>query len=247
MKTTRNGRIMFGVSAVLFGVIALMWHDPETWQNVRQVWKLPLGAYIGGCLMIAQTVGGIAMLHPRTARCASIVLGIVYLCFSLACIPGIIAASNIYDRYGGSFFVFFSLVCGAIALFAATEANAARATVLGRLARLGLGVCAISFTLGQILLPQETASLVPKWIPPDQRFWAILTTIMFGLAAIAILVNRQARMAARLMGLMLAVFGVLVWLPLLVSHPKAHFIWSEFALNFLVTGASWAVADLRSF
>jgi hypothetical protein len=238
---------MFGVSAMLFGAIALMWHDPETWQNVRQVWKLPLGAFIGGCLMIAQIAGGIATLHPRTARSASIVLGVVYFCFSLACIPGIIAASNIYDRYGGSFFVLFSLLSGAIALFAATEANAARATMLGRLARLGLGVCAISFALGQILLPHETASLVPKWIPPDQRFWAILTTIMFGLAAIAILVNRQARMAARLMGLMLAAFGVLVSLPLLVAHPKAHFIWSEFALNFLVTGASWTIADLRSF
>jgi hypothetical protein len=247
MKTTKNGRIMFGMSAMLFGVIALMWHDPETWQNVRQVWRLPLGAFIGGCLMIAQVVGGIAMLRPRTARSASIVLGVVYLCFSLACIPGIIAAPSIYDRYGGSFFVFFSLLCGAIALFAATEANAARATVLGRLTRLGLGVCAISFTLGQILLPHETASLVPRWIPPDQRFWAVLTTIMFGLAAIAILINRQARTATRLMSLMLALFGVLVWLPLLVAHPKAHLIWSEFALNFLVRGASWTVADLRWF
>ena len=119
--------------------------------------------------------------------------------------------------------------------------------MFGRLARLGLGVCAISFTLGQILLPRETADLVPKWIPPNQMFWAILTTVAFGLAAIAILVNRQARLATRLMTLMLGLFGVLVWVPRLFAHPTAHFNWSEFTLTSLITGASWIVADLKYF
>ncbi|HYA24624.1 MAG TPA: hypothetical protein VEF05_10715 [Terriglobales bacterium] len=245
MKT--YGRIVFGAPAVLFGVIALLWHDPDTWQNLEQIWRLPFGTLIGGCLMTAQIAGGIGMQYPRTARLASVVLCVVYLCFSLACIPGIIAASNIYERYGCSFFLFFSLLCGAIALYAATEANAARAVGFGRLARLGLGVCAISFTLGQILLLRDTASLVPKWIPPNQMFWAILTTIAFALAALAILLNRQARLAMRLMTLMLALFGVLVWIPHLIAHPEAHFNWSECALTFLITGASWMVADLRSF
>jgi hypothetical protein len=77
-------------------------------------------------------------------------------------------------------------------------------------------------------------------------FWAILTTIAFGLAAIAILIHRQARLAIRLMTLMLALFGVLVWIPLLIAHPEAHLNWSEFALTFLITGAAWVVADLRS-
>jgi hypothetical protein len=247
MKTASYGRIVFGASAVLFGVIALMWHDSDTWQNLQQIWRLPFGTLIGGGLMVALIAGGIGMQYPRTVRLASVVLGGVYLCFSLACIPDIIAASNIYERYAGSFFLFFSLLCGAIALYAATEANAARATVFGRLARLGLGVCAISFTLGQALLPRETASLVPKWIPPNQMFWAILTTIAFALAAIAILINHQARLAIRLMTLMLAFFGVLVWVPRLIAHPESHFNWSEFALTFLVTGAVWMVADLKSF
>ena len=118
--------------------------------------------------------------------------------------------------------------------------------MFGRLARLGLGVCAISFTLGQILLPRETADLVPKWIPPNQMFWAVLTTVAFALAAVAILINRQARLATRLMTLMLALFGVLVWVPRLIAHPKAHLNWSEFALTFLITGAAWMVADVRS-
>src|SRR5499427_4135783 len=247
MNTALYGRVLFGGSAVLFGVIALMWHDADAWQNLQHLWSLPFGTIIGEFLMTAQIGGGIGMQFPRTWRLASVVLCVVYLCFSLACIPDMIAASNIYERYGGSFFLFLSLLCGAIALYAATEANAARVVLFGRLARLGLGVCAISFTLGQALLLRETAHLVPKWIPPNQMFWAILTTIAFALAAIAILINRRARLAMRMMTLMLAVFGVLVWVPRLIAHPQAHFNWSECVLTFLTTGAAWMVADLRSF
>jgi hypothetical protein len=245
MKTALYGRMVFGASAVLFGVIALMWHDSDTWQTLSQIWSLPFGTMIGGCLMIGQIAGGIGMEFPRTARLASMVLGVVYLLFSVACIPGIIAAPAVYVHYG-SFFEQFSLLNGAIALYAATEANAARALAFGRVARLGIGACAISFTLSQAIYLSATASLVPKWIPPTQTFWAILTTVAFAFAAIAILINRQARLALRLMTLMLALFGVLVWVPRLIAHPEAHLNWSEFDLTFLITGAVWTVADLRS-
>ena len=246
MKTVLYGRIVFGASAVLFGVIALMWHDADTWQTLSQIWSLPFGIIIGGCLMTVQIAGGIAIEYPGSARLGSIALGVVYLLFSLACIPGILAAPAIYVHYG-SFFEQFSLLCGAIALYARTEANEARALAFGRAARLGLGVCAISFTLSQILYLSETAELVPRWIPPNQMFWAVLTTIAFALAAIAILINRQARLALRLMTLMLALFGILVWIPRLIAHPEAHLNWSEFSLTCLITGAAWMVADLRSF
>jgi hypothetical protein len=103
MKTTFYARIVFGASAVLFGVIALMWHDADTWQNLSEIWRLPFGTVIGGCLMIVQIAGGIGMQYPRTARLASIALGIVYLLFSLACIPGIAAAPAAYERYGSFF------------------------------------------------------------------------------------------------------------------------------------------------
>jgi hypothetical protein len=241
------GRIVFGAAAVLFGVIALIWHDADTWQTLTQIWKLPFGTIIGGCLMTAQIAGGVGLQFPRTVRLGSLVLAVVYLLFSLACIPGIIAGASLYERYGGNFFQNFSLLCGAIALYAATQASAARALWFGRQARLGLGVCAISFGLGQALFLRVTAGLVPRWIPPNQMFWAVLTTVAFALAAVALLINRQAQLAARLMTLMLALFGILVWIPRLMARPHAHFIWSEFSLTLLITGAAWVVADHGSF
>jgi uncharacterized membrane protein YphA (DoxX/SURF4 family) len=247
MKTTFLGRIVLGASAVLYGILTLMWHDPETAQNLQHIWKLPAGTVICAALLIALIAGGIGMQFPRTVRLAALVLIFVFLCFSLACIPDIIAAENIYERYACSFFLFFSLVCGAVALLATAEPGAQRSALLGRLARYGLGLCAISFTLGQVILPHETAGLVPKWIPPSQMFWAVLTTIAFALAALAILTNRKARLAMGLMTLMLALFGLIVWVPRVISHPEMHFYWSEFALNFMITGASWMVAELKAF
>ena len=60
------------------------------------------------------------------------------------------------------------------------------------------------------------------------------------------LINFKARLAIRLMTLMLALFGVLGLIPRLIAHPKSHSNWSEFALTFLITGAVWMVGDLKS-
>ncbi len=245
MKTALYGRIVFGGSAVLFGVIALMWHDADTWQSLHRILRLPFGTLIGEALMVALIAGGIGILFPRALRPASIVLAVVYAVFSLVCVAGIFAAPRVFGQYDG-FFEQFCLLCGAIALYAITAASAAQSATLRLVARLGLGLCMVSFTLAQIIYLGMTVSLVPKWIPPNQMFWAILTTVAFALAAIAMLINIRARLAMRLMAVMLTLFGLLVWVPLLVAHPEVHGNWSEFALNFLIAGATWMVADAQS-
>jgi uncharacterized membrane protein YphA (DoxX/SURF4 family) len=240
MKTALYGRIVFGASAVLFGVIALRWHDVYTWQSMHSLWNLPFGAAIGAVLMAAQIAGGIGVIYPRTARTAAIVLAVVYAIFALACVPGIVRAPAAqYD----SFFEQLSLLCGAIAIYAVTQTDGARRATLGRAARLGIGICAVSFAATQAIYFSETVKLVPTWIPPNQTFWAALTTVAFALAAIAALVNYRARLALRLMALMTGLFGLLVWIPLLIAHPESHFSWSEFALTVLITGAALTVAD----
>lgn len=222
------GRIVFGASAVLYGVVALMRHDSGLWQ---------------GFLTVAQVVGGAGLLYPRTTRVAAIAVGVVFGWFSLACIPGIIRAPATYVQYG-TFFEQFAVVCGALAVLAATETYPARSAILGRIARVGLGLCAISFAVAQVVYLTFTASLVPAWIPPAQTFWVNLTTIAFGLAAVALLTDRGSAPAARLVSLMLALFGVLVWVPHLIAKPEAFANWSEFAETFLIAAAAWLVAGL---
>jgi uncharacterized membrane protein YphA (DoxX/SURF4 family) len=240
----KASRIFFGASAILFGVIALLWHDAETWQTLHQLFKLPFGVVIAAGLMTLQIGGGIGIQIPRAARPSAVILCFVYICFLLACVPAIIAAPAAYGSYP-NFFEQLSILCGALALYAATSANAAPPRTLGQIVRLGFGVSTISFTLTQIFYFRFTVTAVPRWIPPNQKFWAILTTVAFALAALAILINRHARLALRLMALMTALFGALVWVPRLVAHPKSHSNWSEFGLTLLITGAAWLVADLK--
>lgn len=238
MRAALYARILFGASAVLFGAIALAWHDADTWQSFARFWHLPAGAAIGACLMAALIAGGIGLPFARTARAAAVVLGIVFAVSSLLCIWGIARAPAVPVQYG-AFFEQFSLLCGAAGAYALSEGNAARASRLARAVRIGLGLCAVSFAAMQIFYLKFTATLVPAWLPPDQTFWTILTTVAFGLAAIAMLTDLQARLAMRLMTLMIGLFGLIVWLPAVAGHPGSHGNWSEFALNFLIAGAAW--------
>lgn len=237
------GRILFGASAMLFGVVSLIWRDSDMWQRLLPL-HAPLGTIVGWCLVIAQIAGGIAMILPRTARPASIVIGAVYGLYVLSCVSSIVAAPAEPGGYINCFEQ-LAIVCGALAVYATSETDAARAIVLGRAARLGLGVCAVSFAWAQVVYLQYTASLVPTWIPPNRVFLTNLTTVAFALAAVAMLVNRQARLAMRLLAAMTALFGVLVWLPLIAAHPATLSNWSEVGENYLIAAAAWLVADLH--
>ena len=194
------------------------------WQRLLPL-HAPFGSIVGWCLAIALIGGGIAMMLPRTARPASIVLGAVYGLYVLSCVSSIIAAPAEPGGYINGFEQ-LAIVCGALAVYAASEGDAPRAIVLGRAARLGLGVCAVSFAWAQVVYLQYTASLVPMWIPPNQVFWTNFTTVAFALAAVAML------------------FGVLVWLPLIAAHPAILSNWSEVSANYLIAAAAWLVADV---
>jgi hypothetical protein len=90
---------------------------------------------------------------------------------------------------------------------------------LAQIGYYSLGICVVSFTLEQLFYLSGTASLVPKWIPPGQMFWAIATTVFFALAAIALLTGPMARLVSGLTTAMIVGFGLLTWLPLLFANP----------------------------
>jgi hypothetical protein len=232
--TTSNlGRHVFGVAALAFGFITLAWHDYNGWHRPRYL------VYAAGAALI---FGGAAIQFPRIAKTGAAILGAVYLVFALQCVPGIVAAPKIYNSWG-NFFEQFSLVAGAAILYGRWS-SAWSLEKLTRIGRILLGICTASFTLEQAFYLHPTASLVPKWIPPSQMFWAVATTVLFALAAIALLTNRMALLASRLLTMMLVIFGLCVWLPLLLSDPHSHTNWSETAETFAIAGTAWILADL---
>jgi uncharacterized membrane protein YphA (DoxX/SURF4 family) len=227
------GLHLFGVAALAIGIITLAWH-------VYNDWHLP--PYLVYAAAAGEIFGGAAIQFPRTAKAGAALLGAVFLAFALACVPRIVAAPRIYNSWG-NFFEQFSLASGAVLVFLRWS-SAWSCETLNRFGRILLGLCAASFALEQAFYLAATASLVPKWIPPTPIFWAVATTVFFALAAVALLANRMALLAARLLTMMLVLFGLLVWIPLLASAPRGYTNWSETAETFAIAGATWILADL---
>ncbi|MFZ0298600.1 MAG: hypothetical protein WAM13_09670 [Candidatus Sulfotelmatobacter sp.] len=228
------GRHLFGVAALASGLITLAWHGYNGWHQLYVV-------YAGGAALI---LGGAVIQFRRTAKAGAALLAASYLVFALLCVPQIFAAPRIYNSWG-NFFEQFSLATGAAIVCARWSSAWSRSPeTVCRIGRILLGMCVASFTLSQAIYLRATASLVPKWIPPSQIFWAVATTVFFALAAVALLANRKALLAARLLTVMLVSFGLLVWVPLTLSHPFSHTSWSENAETFAIAGAAWILADL---
>jgi len=227
------GRHVFGVAALAFGLITLAWHDYNGWHQPR---------YLVYAAAAALIFSGAAIQFPRTAKTGALVLGAIYLFFSLRCVPGIVAAPRIYNSWG-NFFEQFSLVTGAAIVYARLSLRWSRET-LNRIGRILLCICTASFTLEQAFYLDPTAKLVPKWLPPSQTFWAVTTTVLFALVAVALLTNRMALLATRLLTMMLVIFGLVVWVPLVVSDPHSHTNWSETVETFAIAGTAWILADL---
>lgn len=229
------GRHVFGAAAVAAGLVTLAWHEYNDWNQPRYL------VYAAGG---AQIVGGVAIQFGRAAKMGAGVLCAVYLVFALLCVPRIAAAPQIYNSWG-NFFEQLSLVTGAAMVYARRTPTWSWEMVT-RTGRMLLGICVASFTLEQANYVGATASLVPKWIPPGPMFWAVATTVSFALAAVALLTNQKALLATRLLTLMLAMFLLLVWVPLVVADPRSHTNWSESVETFTIAGVAWIVVDLFS-
>jgi hypothetical protein len=221
------GARVFGLAALAFGIITLVW--PEG----------PVVVYAGAA---AQILGGAALQFARTAKAGALVTGAVYLIMALQFVPAIVAKPLVFDGWG-NFFEQFSLASGAALVYASASPQWPQQAVR-RIGRILVGVCAVSFALYQAFYFSYTASLVPTWLPPNQMFWSVATTVLFALAAGALLTNRLALLAARLQTLMLVIFGLLVWLPALVTDPRSGGNWSEAVTTFAIAATSWILAEV---
>jgi hypothetical protein len=228
-------RHLFGAATVASGAVTLIWNKPSNGHPLH---------YVVLVVAVAQSVGGTLIQVRQTAKTGAFVLSAGYLISALLCVPQIVTGPRVYNSWG-NFFEQFSLFTGSALLYGSLTSVRSPGMIL-RIGRILLGICTASFALEQAFYIRATADLVPKWIPPSQMFWAIATTVFFALAALALLANQKALLAARLLTAMIVGFGLIVWIPLLVVHPHDHADWSETAETFAIAGAAWILADFLS-
>jgi uncharacterized membrane protein len=234
---------VYGLGVMALGVVSLAWGDFDPGQPVPKGFPDRTAlAYAAAAFML---VAGAAVQWRRTAAWGAAALTAYYTLIVVIVLNGraVLAHYSEFGSYSGAAEQ-VAIAAAALIVYADNASvDAALATRLTRVGQIAFAVCALLFGAAHFFYLNLTAPLVPKWLPPSQVFWAYATGVGHIAAGIAILTRVQARLAAILLTAMYASFTVLVHVPMLLTDPSSHWIWSENALNLALIGAAWVVAD----
>jgi uncharacterized membrane protein len=113
------------------------------------------------------------------------------------------------------------------------------ATNIGRVL---FGISLPVFGLQHFLYAAFVATLVPAWIPA-RLFWAYFVGAAFIAAGVSIVTKVQCRLAASLLGLMFAIWVLILHLPRVVSHLHMKQEWTSLVIALGMSGGAWLVAQ----
>jgi uncharacterized membrane protein len=238
---------VYGLGIVALGVACLVFGDFDPGQTVPVTFPIRTAlVYAAGAIMV---LAAAAIEWRRTAVWGAATLTVYYAIVVLLLMNGRVLLTN-YAAYGTYEEISMQLAITASGLIIFAEAaqidariDGALAARLKRIGQLAYGVCSLIWGGAHFVYMNLTAPLVPKWLPPGQVFWGYLTGVFFIAAGLAILTGLRARLAAILLTVMIASFGLLANGPMLVADPSSHWNWTESILNLALTGVAWVVAD----
>ena len=235
------GKHVYGLGAVALGGVELAFGAfSADWLPVPPA--LPgyhLLLYGSAGLLI---LAGLAVQLPRLATIAALALAAFFAGWTLILLlPHALADAATWVGWQ-SVAENVAMALGGVLAFS-LGLDEAKGRSLMRAARLAFGLCLLVFGISHFVYAGFTAALVPAWLPPSRLFWTYATGAAQLAAGLAMLSGIKVRFAAILLTIMYVGFGLLVHLPGIMSAPSSHDAWAENALNLLLIGAAWSLAD----
>ena len=241
------GHVVFAAVMIGVGLVGLVNTNlAPVWQPIPK--SLPARtALIYLCVLIS-LASGIGMLVKSTATIASrTLLAYLLVWFIVFRLPNIVfapARQNTWSGLGETAVV----IAGAWVLYAWFASNwdknqfgFATGDAGVRIARVFYGLALIPFGVAHFTYLKETVDLVPSWLPAHLAF-AYFTGGAYIVAGLAVIFGVYGRLAATLSALQMALFNLLVWLPIMTANPDGSQR-TEFFVSLALMAGGWVVAD----
>lgn len=237
-----TGRIFLALSLASLGALTLGFHGfAVVWPAVPR-WLPWHDAFVilSGAILLG---GGAALLLPYTAEPAALALsGFLLSQMLLIHIPDIAAHPSIEGTWEGMSETLAEFA-GAWTLFPLSRRNGEAHANFGNVhtGQILFALALPAIGLSHMIYLNETAPLIPSWLPYHVPL-AYFTGAAHIAAGAGILFGVLAPLAATLEAVMVSLFTLLVWVPMLIASPASLSDWSELCVSAAISGAAWAVA-----
>ncbi|MEP6583665.1 MAG: hypothetical protein ABJA90_05350 [Ginsengibacter sp.] len=227
-KYNRLWRFLFAISMIAIAVQQLICGDfrPVIVPPAFPAW-LPGRLTMTWIFSIILIVACIAIIVEFKAGITSLVLGAVLLLLTLFLqVP---YELGMYPAHLGSWtdpLKELALSGGAFVVAGSLPQQRAKSSfikLMGKLIPAGkyfIAVTMSAFGIDHFLYPEFVATLVPSWIP-GHMFWTYFAGTALFLAGIAIILNLKRRLAARLLGLMILSWFIILHIPRAIVDPHS--------------------------
>jgi uncharacterized membrane protein len=222
------GMIALGGMGIAFADFMLEWSQVPGHLPVRAVF-----AYVHGFVLV---VCGLGLFFKKTIGPAALVLGTVWLIWTLLCIPLVIAT---WRGRAGLQAEILGMTSGIFTLTALVGSRLNRTQVL--VCRYAFALCLPVYGLVHFLYPSGVASWVPKWLPWP-LFWAYFTGVAHCAAGLALLTGVLSRLATRLFAIMLSSWVLIVHIPRVAVALHDRHEWTTLFVAVSLSGVAWIIA-----